>query len=341
MHFDGTIAQKKQGSCFFQSFSFDVDTFAKDNKSVTKIQVMKTGIYKGLFDLISFTSKDFENMIQNFDNKVLGIDVQYNYSHEMRGKAAGWIKKLYTENDGNELWAEVEWTPKALQAIKDKEYRYSSAEIDFNYEHNETMQKFGVTLTGAALTNIPFITGMEPNSKLSKEEINMDIQTLQKNNDTLIKRVADLEAENKELKAFDAAGMTSKIATLSKENSELKETVMKQEKEKALGEKNKEFDKMLLSKTVVEAQREHFLSGNVVEFAKAAQPIFDTPQGSGVPAGKTHLSGSKDVQDILCEKTDALIKEQKAEGVFEDYASSFRIILSQNPELEKQYNEMI
>ena len=40
--------------------------------------------------------------------------------------AAGWFKGLELRENGDELWGEVEWTPKAAEAIRNKEYRFVS-----------------------------------------------------------------------------------------------------------------------------------------------------------------------------------------------------------------------
>ncbi len=39
------------------------------------------------------------------------------------GAAAGWMKRLELRANGDELWAEVAWTPKAAEAIKNREYQ--------------------------------------------------------------------------------------------------------------------------------------------------------------------------------------------------------------------------
>lgn len=62
--------------------------------------------------------------------------------------AAGWIKTL-VERDG-EIWATVEWTPRAKQQLKDREYRYISPTFDYDPNTREVTR-----IKRATLTNTP------------------------------------------------------------------------------------------------------------------------------------------------------------------------------------------
>lgn len=85
-------------------------------------------------------------------------DVAIDYDHqadyaEFNGQpapAAGWIKELEARPDG--IWGRVEWTPKAAEHIKNKEYRYISPSF--------YRTKAGVVtcIYGAALTNRPALS---------------------------------------------------------------------------------------------------------------------------------------------------------------------------------------
>ena len=93
-----------------------------------------------------------------------GIDIVIDYHHESgEGSnragpkpAAGWIKQLnYREGDG--LYGLVEWTPRALELLKAKEYRYLSPTI---YVEKNTRRTF--ELESVALTHTPAIKGGLP-----------------------------------------------------------------------------------------------------------------------------------------------------------------------------------
>ena len=86
----------------------------------------------------------------------------------MADKAAGWIKRIRVEavNGTAALMGDVEWTPAAVQAIKDGEWRYLSPEFNpRGYPWEDPEQEFTFVdnvLTGAALTNIPLFKKLKP-----------------------------------------------------------------------------------------------------------------------------------------------------------------------------------
>jgi phage I-like protein len=70
------------------------------------------------------------------------------------GKAAGWFKPEIRQG---ELWAaDIKWTPKAKQMLKDREYRYCSP----TFRHSEAGEV--LELINVAITNLPATYGMDP-----------------------------------------------------------------------------------------------------------------------------------------------------------------------------------
>lgn len=51
-------------------------------------------------------------------------EMMVDYGHDTSGRAAGWVKRLEAREDG--VWALVEWTAAAREAIKNGEFRYLS-----------------------------------------------------------------------------------------------------------------------------------------------------------------------------------------------------------------------
>jgi len=106
-------------------------------------------------------------IVENFNNKVRGIDIAIDVTHNPDAGAAGWIRKLElreSSKDPNKqsIWGFVEWTDFGRGIVgKDKRYRYISAEFD-EYEDPETKQKFQDVLLAATVTNRPFVKWMEP-----------------------------------------------------------------------------------------------------------------------------------------------------------------------------------
>ena len=138
------------------------------------INLLKAGTWNtpwhGDFEL---TGEDLEEMVANFAEGV-GLVAEdetkapLNYGHMMADKAAGWIKRIRVEavNGTAALMGDVEWTPAAVQAIKDGEWRYLSPEFNpRGYPWEDPEQEFTFVdnvLTGAALTNIPLFKKLKP-----------------------------------------------------------------------------------------------------------------------------------------------------------------------------------
>lgn len=85
------------------------------------------------------------------------IDMVIDYEHQtlfdMQAPAAGWIKKLKKGTDA--ILAEVEWTEKAKEYLKNKEYRYISPVVCVRES-----DKKAIRMDSNALTNSPAIDGM-------------------------------------------------------------------------------------------------------------------------------------------------------------------------------------
>ena len=106
-----------------------------------------------------------------------GTDVPVDYEHQTLGgdyssptglaPAAGWIKALSavspvaaTRNETQVepgLWAEVQWTPEALERLRQRQYRYLSPVALVRRSDNRL-----IGIHSVALTNKPAIVGMRP-----------------------------------------------------------------------------------------------------------------------------------------------------------------------------------
>lgn len=140
--------------------------FSEDENPISEIQVAKIGEWKGHpTGSFKITEEIIDKMVENYEAGERDVVVDYQHLSLNGGandaKAAGWTKKLVNKGkDG--LWAVVEWTKKAAEMIKEKEYRYISPEFHLNYPNKETKKKQGATLLAIALTNRPFLEGMAP-----------------------------------------------------------------------------------------------------------------------------------------------------------------------------------
>ena len=192
-----------------------------------EVQVLRAGKFIHNQEEFEITLDDLNSMVNNFNIKARGIDLMLDYSHDSEGKAAAWFHNLYVVND-NELWANVEWTETGATAVKRKEYRYISADFNYNYQDNETLEEYGPTLFGAALTNRPVVKWMTP-TILSEQNIKTlskeDYMTIEK----LTKELADLQAKYDDLCNVDK---TTKME-LSEAKEEIKNVKLSEEKIKA------------------------------------------------------------------------------------------------------------
>lgn len=133
----------------------------EEGATTSWVTVTRTGSFSdpryGKFDI---TKAMLLSMVQNFEARVFGQDVFIDVAHNPSGGAAGKILKLSVE--GDRLRALVEWTPFGLAAIREKGYRYLSAEYHENWQDNEQGQKHGPVLLGAGLVIRPCIKRLDP-----------------------------------------------------------------------------------------------------------------------------------------------------------------------------------
>ncbi|SOC82854.1 Mu-like prophage I protein [Ensifer adhaerens] len=102
-----------------------------------------------------------ENMAQVIDtsNAISNVDklpIDYNHALDLvapkggEAPAAGWIERMEARSDG--IWGLVEWTPRAANAIRAKEYRFLSPVIA--HQADKTVS----AILRASLTNVPNLT---------------------------------------------------------------------------------------------------------------------------------------------------------------------------------------
>jgi len=134
-----------------------------DGKQTSWVQIMRTGNWQHPeYGRFSITPADIQQFIETFESGARGIELAVDSEHQPERGAAGWIKKLEARDGGSELWAFVEWTEWGVELVEKGLFRYISPEFDFKYKDPETGQVTENVLFGVALTNRPFLKGMEP-----------------------------------------------------------------------------------------------------------------------------------------------------------------------------------
>lgn len=125
------------------------------------VQIMKIGKWSHpKHGDIEITPKNLSRFKENFDRKVRGVDIAMDIAHEPDKGSVAWFKELKVEAD--KLMAKVDWTDEGAQLIKSGKYRYFSPEFMFSWTDEESGQQYQDVLFGGALTNRPFLKGMEP-----------------------------------------------------------------------------------------------------------------------------------------------------------------------------------
>lgn len=126
------------------------------------------------YGTITFTEEDFRQWKANLERGVMGGRcedgrpcIATDYGHAMdenlppeMQRASGYIKDLKLE--GNRVYALVEFTPRALEGIKNKEWSWFSVSVVDSLIDQRTGQDVGSTLLGGALTNRPYVPDLEP-----------------------------------------------------------------------------------------------------------------------------------------------------------------------------------
>ncbi|MBU5312228.1 phage protease [Tissierella carlieri] len=119
------------------------------------IKLLPLGTVKSQKGNFIVDEESFESINNTFKKR--GIDVVIDYEHQtledVQAPAGGWIKELFIQDGA--IAAKVEWTPKAQEYLKNKEYRYLSPVVLVRKSDQKA-----VVLHSAALTNTPAIDGM-------------------------------------------------------------------------------------------------------------------------------------------------------------------------------------
>ena len=135
------------------------------------IQLAKSGSFaghsSGPFEL---NAAIFGEIIVNFYDQKNPVPIDFEHASEADATsgsvptngapAQGWVVDLKIE--GEDLWARVEWLPKARDLIRSGGYKFISPAIRFGSKDRVTGKPVGARLTSAGLTNLPFLDAMAP-----------------------------------------------------------------------------------------------------------------------------------------------------------------------------------
>jgi phage I-like protein len=135
------------------------------------IQVAKPGEFKGhpagSFNLDATTFADIVRNFRATQNRRIAIDFEHASEQPpttgsiptIGAPAQGWILDLQQRAEG--LFGLVEWLPLAADYIKSGAYKFFSPAIRFDAVDRVTGKNIGARMTSGALTNKPFLDGMQ------------------------------------------------------------------------------------------------------------------------------------------------------------------------------------
>ena len=123
----------------------------------TEIKILPLGRVHSQKGDFNVDDESFELIRKQFKDRKLDLVIDYEHQtlSDVQAPAGGWIKDIYKGDDA--LIAKVEWTPKATEYLKNKEYRYLSPVVMVRKRDQKA-----TALHSVALTNTPAIDGMFP-----------------------------------------------------------------------------------------------------------------------------------------------------------------------------------
>jgi len=296
-----------------QTSAFSQVTLSEGNKVPNEVQVLRVGKFNhpqyGAFEI---NSQTLAEMKANHDARVRGIDTAFDYFHDSEKEASAWVQELFLKEEGTELWARVDWTPKAAQKLAERELRYFSPDFAFKWEDPENGNVYKNVLFGGGLTNRPFVkemqaivadenkTGEKNMTELEKAQarvkelegtnlkLSEDMQNMEKKMEEMPKpdKVAELEKQ--------IAALQAELAKAKQEQEAMMSEKKKLEEQAKLAEKEKEFNVLLSEGKAVAAQKDAFIKGDMTEFVKLSQPV--NLRGSG---SSDNQGGDDDTKAIL------------------------------------------
>lgn len=196
----------------------------------TEFQVLRTGeFYDHRYGKFSITEATLNALKENFDKKVLGVDVALDVNHEAEKGAKAWINALQVRNGA--LFAKFkDFTDEAKKLFKEKVFKYFSVEFEpFTKVVDGKKLTIPDVLRGIALTNRPVIKEMQPT--FLAEDVEKEIIHHSSMSNAVKVLGEHLMSRGKVTKA-EAAAVKVAFATLSEdEQKEAQETVAKVEAE--------------------------------------------------------------------------------------------------------------
>lgn len=170
---DSTSMGDMNAECTAHGDGLVIEMKSAESAAPVWIQIAKPGTFRGhAAGKFSMNAETFTQIIANFNaqaNKFIPVDFEHaSEQHPTEGSiphsgapAQGWITQLELRADGN-LWGLVSWGDIARGYIKKGQYKFLSPAIVFGAKDRVSGKPCGARLSSVALTNNPFLDGMQP-----------------------------------------------------------------------------------------------------------------------------------------------------------------------------------
>ena len=303
-------------------------------KVPNEIQVLRIGKFNHpVYGAFEITEKVLAEMKANFDLKIRGIDMAFDYFHDSDKDASAWVRNLELRENATELWAQVDWTPKARQKLAERELRYFSPDFAFQWTDPETGTTFENVLFGGGLTNRPFVKEMmaivaDENqigaTKMTElEKVSAEVKKLSEQMAKLAvpAPVAPPAAKDpEEASEIDALKKTIADLQAALAKAQGDNQVMMAEKDKAqaavkMAEQEKAFNVLLSEGKACAAQKDAFIKGDMNEFIKLAQKVNLNGSGSSESGSSSESDDTKAIIKLAEEKQKANPKMNRGEAI--------------------------
>jgi len=189
----------------------------------TELRLFANGLNETTKGPIICDAKACEMVMSRFQKR--GLDkLPFDYGHGMvygtDHRASAWF---VPEGRGGELWAtQIQWTPAALTALSNREYRFYSPFCYVGYEDGRILELMNVALLCMPATNgqKPIVATSVGSKTRVTEKIKMDPELARLLGILGCAAVSEVEPKIKAL-GTHAATVTAQVATLTADNTKL------------------------------------------------------------------------------------------------------------------------
>lgn len=144
-------------------------------------------VYTNKYGDVQFSPEQLQEIVDNFNNDVAGMEIAVDINHDPEKRAYAWIEpsSMYVaastkEEGASSLYGRLyRFTPEGDHFVRTGAFRYFSIEVHFNVKRylQGKLQTFKNVLMGLALTNFPAIKGLAPtfsDNFILNHDLNMD-----------------------------------------------------------------------------------------------------------------------------------------------------------------------